>query len=470
MRVVVVGGGVSGLAAAHRLRELERARGGERASHRSLRAVRGGIGGDALEVVLLERSDRLGGKICTGELAGRWVETGAETFLVRESGADSAVLELARAVGLGDRLTHPAPVPAAIAVGGALRPVPAGTLLGVPAQPSTLDGLVAAVDRDVDSGQPLLAPGQDVGVGTLVRQRYGDEVVDRLVDPLLGGVYAGRADQLSLATTMPGLFATAQREHTLSAAVSAALAAAPRPTGQPVFASVQGGLSTLVDAIAAFGRPTVRLNMTVRELRRTADEWSLTVGSTRDAAQVRADAVVLAVPAKPAARLLDNRDVATVDYASTALVTLALPPGTELPELSGFLVPATEGFTVKAATFFSTKWGWSDGPVMVRASIGRYGEAQTLRRDDASLIEVARRELAELTGVGLPEPVAAGVRRWGGGLPQYGVGHLDRVAAVRADLPKTLAVCGAAYDGVGIAACVRSGQAAADSIWWSLGE
>jgi oxygen-dependent protoporphyrinogen oxidase len=442
MRVVVVGGGVSGLAAAHRLRER---------------------GGDAVEIVLLEQSGRLGGKIRTGELAGRWVETGAETFLVRENGADSAVLELARTVGLGERLTHPAPVPAAIAVGGALRPVPAGTLLGIPAQPAGGGG-----DRDVDSGRPLLAPGEDVGVGLLVRQRYGDDVVDRLVDPMLGGVYAGRADQLSLATTVPGLFATAQREHTLSGAVKAAMAAAPRPTGQPVFASVHGGLSTLVDAVAAAGHPIVRCNTTVRELRRTAGAWTLIVGSTRDAEQMPADAVVLAVPAAPAARLLEIEPI--VDYASMALVTFALPPGTALPDLSGFLVPATEGFAVKAATFFSTKWGWGDGPVLVRASIGRYGEEEILQRDDDSLIALAGKELAELTGVAWPEPVACGVRRWGGGLPQYAVGHLDRVAAVRAGLPPTLAVCGAAYDGVGIAACVRSGQAAADSIWRSLGE
>jgi oxygen-dependent protoporphyrinogen oxidase len=449
MRVVVVGGGVAGLTAAHRLRQR------------------------GAEVLVLERADRLGGKIHTGSLAGCSVETGAETFLMRENGADSSVLELARELGLGPKLVHPAPVPAAIAVDGALRPVPGGTLLGVPADPSTIDGYAG---EDVDSGQPLLAPGADIGVGELVRARYGNSIVDRLVDPLLGGVYAGRADLLSLATTMPGLYEAAQREHTLAGAVTSALAAAPRPTGQPVFASVQGGLSTLVDALAE--GLTVKLNSTVRELHSTPTGWSLTVGATRDAEQVPADAVVLAVPAAPASRLLDSAtatmvdtvDVAALDYASIALVTLALPPSTRLPELSGFLVPATEGLAIKAATFFSTKWSRPDGPVMVRASIGRYGETEVLQRDDAALTTLARAELAEIIGAPLPEPVAGAVYRWGGGLPQYGVGHLDRVARVRASLPATLAVAGAAYDGVGIAACVRSGQAAADSIWASLGE
>jgi oxygen-dependent protoporphyrinogen oxidase len=432
---------VAGLAAAHRLRQR------------------------GAEVLVLERGDRLGGKIHTGSLAGYPIETGAETFLMRENGADSAVLELARELALAPKLLHPAPVPAAIAVDGALRPVPGGTLLGVPADPSTIDGYRG---QDVDHGQPLLSPGQDIGVGQLVRARFGDSIVDKLVDPLLGGVYAGRADLLSLATTMPGLYAAAQRESTLSGAVTAALAAAPRPTGQPIFASVQGGLSTLVTALAE--GLTVKLNATVRQLTPVGPGWTLTVGSTRDAEQVSADAVVLAVPAAPAARLLVSEDAAALDYASIALVTLALPSGTRLPELSGFLVPATEGLSIKAATFFSTKWSRPDGPVMVRASIGRYGDTEVLQRDDAALTALARAELARVIDAALPEPVASAVYRWGGGLPQYGVGHLDRVARVRSSLPATIAVAGAAYDGVGIAACVRSGDAAADSIWPSLGE
>ncbi len=447
MRVVVVGGGVSGLAAAQRLREL---------------------GGDGVELVVLERSDRLGGKIHTGSLAGVPVETGAESFLMRELGAESAVLELARTVGLGDRLVHPSPVAAAIAVDHGLHPVPAGTLLGVPADPSTLDSFVHMEQSDVDLGSPLVEPGQDVGVGWLVRQRFGDSIVDRLVDPVLGGVYAGRADQLSLATTMPGLYAAAQREHTLSAAVGSALAAAPRPTGQPVFASVRGGLSTLVTSIADAARARIEFGSTVRRLVRTGSGWTLTIGSTRDAVELSTDAVVLAVPAAPAARLLDSTEVGALQYASIALVTFAFPPGTGLPGLSGFLVPATEGYAVKAATFISTKWTLNHGPVLVRASIGRHGDEELLQRPDADLIAQAHRELGDIIGATMPDPAASAVYRWGGGLPQYGVGHLDRVARVRSTLPGTLALAGAAYDGVGIAACVRSGQAAADAVWRSL--
>jgi oxygen-dependent protoporphyrinogen oxidase len=214
-RLVVVGGGIAGLAAALRLREW--------------------AGPDA-EITVVERSGRLGGKLHTGVLA----EGGAEMFLVRDQGAGSASVRadelaspawtLAQRVGLGGDLVHPAAVPAAIAFDDALHPIPGGTLLGVPADPSTVESIARVHDRDHDGGVPLLGPDEDVAVGSLVRRRLGDEVVERLVDPLLGGVYAGRADALSLAATMPGLHAAAQRHTTLRAAVQAALA---RPCSPP---------------------------------------------------------------------------------------------------------------------------------------------------------------------------------------------------------------------------------------------
>jgi oxygen-dependent protoporphyrinogen oxidase len=452
-RVVIVGGGIAGLAAAARLREL---------------------GGPNADVVVLERSDRLGGKIRTEPFVEQPVETGAETFLMLDQGRESAALELARRVGLGDELVHPAGVPAGIALDGALRPIPAGTLMGVPADPVSVRDVARITDADRDEGRPLLSPGEDISVGTLVRQRLGDEIVDRLVDPLLGGVYAGRADQLSLAATMPGLHRAALEEHTLTSAVRHAVAAAPRPPGTPVFASVHGGLSRLVDAVARAAAATVRVGQTVRAVSRTGQSWSLTVGPTISAETFAADAVVLAVPAAPAARLLDGIDpgaaaeVGRLEYASVALVTLALPVGTVLPHLSGFLVPASLGHAVKAVTCFSTKWPGTGELVLVRASVGRWGETATLQQTDEALIAVVRAELPELIGTPIGPPHAARVNRWGGGLPQYGVGHVARVAAVRRVLPPTVALAGAAYDGVGIAACVRSGQAAADAVWTAL--
>jgi len=193
---------------------------------------------------------------------------------------------------------------------------------------------------------------------------------------------------------------------------------------------------------------------------------------------VDADAVVIAVPAAPASRLLGASvpaaaaDLAAIDYASMAIVTLALPPSAFPNSIagSGFLVPAVEGRVIKAATFSSVKWGWYPGDlIMVRCSIGRHGDVEELQQSDDELIAVALRDLAVVAGL-RGVPIDAIVSRWGGGLPQYGVGHVDRVAAVRAMLPPTLAVAGAAYDGVGIAACVRSGEAAAEAVAKALNQ
>ncbi len=462
VRIAVVGGGIAGLAAAVRLRD---------------RAPAG------TDIVVFEQSGALGGKLRTGELAGTVVERGAESFLVGgPDGDESAAMRLARRVGLGDALVHPSAGQAAIAVDGALLPMPAGTLMGVPAEVSSLPPVAqVAPGGDRDEGRPLLGPGEDVAVGALVRRRLGDEVVDRLVDPMLGGVYAGRADRLSLAVTVPALARAARREHTLRDAVRAAKAGTARAPGRPIFATVAGGLSTLVAAAATASGAAIRLGVTVREVTRTATGWRLVHGPVPAPRAEEFDAVVIAVPAGPAARLLGGVDpraaagVAALDYASVALVALALPAGTVLPELSGFLVPAAEGTLVKAATFFSRKWahlGRAGGPVVVRASIGRYGEEHRLQHDDDSLVCTAHADLGRLLGAPLPAPLASWVQRWGGGLPQYAPGHLDRVAAARAALGahRGLALAGAGYDGVGIPACITSGEAAAEDVLKSLEE
>jgi protoporphyrinogen/coproporphyrinogen III oxidase len=347
------------------------------------------------------------------------------------------------------------------------------SLLGSVAQPA------AGADRD--EGRPLLAPGEDVAVGELVRARYGDQVADRLVDPMLGGVYAGRADRLSLATTMPALARTARVEHTLQGAVRAAQQAAVRVPGRPIFAALRGGMSSLIGAAAKASGARISLGLPVRELTRTTHGWRLLLGPVPEPQVDDVDAVVLAVPARPAARLLAGVDltaaaeVETLDYASVALATFAFPAGTELPGLSGFLVPPSEGTLVKAATFFTSKWphlAHADGPVVVRVSLGRAGEEERLQCDDAVLAATARTELARLAGRELPAPVAGWVQRWGGGLPQYAPGHLDRVALARAALGDHpgLALAGAAYDGVGVPACVASGEQAADDVLKHLEE
>ena len=455
-RVAVVGGGIAGLAAAVRIRDLAPA---------------------DTEIIVYEQSGALGGKLRTGELGGATVERGAESFLVgAPGGGESAAVRFARRLGLGPALVHPVAGRAALAIGGRLEPIPGGTLVGVPGDLTNL-GSVARVspDGDRDAGRPLLEAGEDISVGALVRRRYGDEVAERLVDPMLGGVYAGRADELSLATTMPALAEAARKEHTLAGAVRAAQAAAVRAPGRPIFATVDGGLSRLVATAATAAGARISLGLPVRELARTAHGWRLLLGPAPAPQTDDVDAVVLAVPAKAAARLLAGVDagaageVGVLTYASVALAGFALPAGTSLPELSGFLVPSGEGTLIKAATFFTRKWahlGSDGGPVIVRASIGRAGEEERLQRDDRTLAEQALAEVGALIGERLPAPAEFWVQRWGGGLPQYRPGHLDRVAAARGALAEMpgLALAGAAYDGVGIAACVASGERAADDV------
>jgi oxygen-dependent protoporphyrinogen oxidase len=447
---VVVGGGIAGLAAALAVRDTAP---------------------PGTRITVVERAGRLGGKLHTGEIDGKPTELGAETFLVRTP----EVVDLARAVGL--ELVHPAAGSASLLVDGVLRPLPAGTLLGVPTDPDVVEatGVLppASIERlraePDEPGTPL--GDDDIAVGALLRPRLGDAVVDRLVDPLLGGVYAGRADALSLDVTVPALAATARRYASVVRAARAARDAAPAATG-PVFGAVPGGLSRLVEAVAAATGAEFRLGLPVRELRPSADGWRLVVGSTRDPEVLDADAVVLAVPASPAARLLSDvsgaaaAEVGVLDYASVGLVTLALPE-TTLPAGSGLLVPATEGLTVKAVTFLSQKWG-TPGHVL-RASVGRYGEEEVLQRSDEDLVAAVTADLGRIVGAPV-RPVETRVTRWGGALPQYAPGHRDRVRRARAVLDPygTLALAGAAYDGVGIPACVRSGTAAGTRVGRAL--
>jgi protoporphyrinogen/coproporphyrinogen III oxidase len=453
--VAVVGGGISGVAAAW-----------------SLRAALG----DSVRLTLLEAGPALGGKLRVSDLAGLPVDEGAESFLWRRPEA----VDLARAVGLGDDLVHPAATGASVWSRGRLRPLPARTVMGVPAdlRPVVAGRLLspAGVARAaLDTVLPGRPPEGDVAVGRLVRRRMGAQVVDRLVEPLLGGVYAGRADELSLQAAVPQLALQVARTRSLLVAARRAVPPPAHGAPVPVFAGLRGGVGRLPDAVAMASAAEVRTGVTVREVARLPDgTWRLVAGPVPRPDVLEADAVVLAVPAAPAARLLADlapaaaRELATVEHASVAVVSLALRPSDLSGPLrgTGFLVPPTEGRLVKAVTFSSAKWAWladlDPGLVVVRASVGRHGEERDLQRADADLADAVRRELADLIGLH-GRPVAARVTRWGGGLPQYAVGHLDRVARIRSAVAEVpgLELCGAAYDGVGIPACIATAQAAA---------
>ena len=441
--VVIVGGGVSGLAAAWFLRDA------------------------GLRVTVLERAARPGGKLAPAEVAGFTVDAGAEALLARRPEA----VDLVRAVGLGEDLVHPATSAAGVWSRGMVRPLPTGHVMGVPLDLPALrrSGVLTAAGLARAAAERLLpvrAVQDDVPVGVWVRSRWGAEVVDRLVDPLLGGVWAGHADGLSLRAAAPSLAAAAFAGHRLRR---------PAADPSPVFAGVRGGVARLIPALVAGSGARLRTGVTVRGLTRRQHDWQLLAGPTTAPELIEADAVILAVPATVAARLLAGavpraaERLGQIEYASAAIITLVLPPGPRPLRGSGFLVPAVEGRMIKAVTFSSAKWAWTGaqagGDVVVRASVGRFGETADLARPDDELIRVVRTELTEACGLS-GEPRAALVTRWGGSLPQYTVGHVDRVASIRSavgGLPG-LAVCGAAYDGIGIAACIASAARAAEAV------
>ncbi|MGW9431543.1 protoporphyrinogen oxidase [Streptomyces decoyicus] len=462
--VVVIGGGISGLAAAHRLLE-----GGAR-------------------VTVLEASDRLGGKLYAGEIEGVPVDLGAESMLARRPEA----VELARAVGIGDRLQPPTTATASLWTRGALRPMPKGHVMGVPGDlgPLAASGVISPEGLariDEDTRLPRTEVGEDVAVGAYVAQRLGREVVDRLVEPLLGGVYAGDAYQISMRAAVPPLFEAARTNRSLLDGVrgiQARSAAAVHQTGAtatgPVFMGIEGGIGTLPGAVADAVRAKggeIRTGTPVTAVRRSAQGWQLDL----DGAALTADAVVLATPAHATARLLAPvcgpaaAELDSVEYASMALVTMAFRRADVEERLtgSGFLVPPVDGRKIKASTFSSNKWGWTGGfdpdLFVLRTSIGRYGDEADLAREDAELVGFSRADLREAVGL-TAAPVASRVTRWDGGLPQYPVGHLARVGRIQdavAQLPG-LRVCGALYTGVGIPACIASARTAADDILATL--
>jgi oxygen-dependent protoporphyrinogen oxidase len=470
--VVIVGGGISGLAAAFFLRD----------------ATVGGSadGGTAVRVTVLEGSPRLGGKLSASRVAGVSMDEGAEALLARRPEG----IDLITATGLGGGLVPAGTTSSAIWTRGVMRPLPRRQFMGVPADVDELAGTGVVSDRGIERArqETLVEREGDVSVSQFIGGALGAEVVDRLVDPLLGGVYAGRSEDLSFDATLAPLAAATHARPVLTEAAASLLPpspAGPEAKPAPVFVTLTTGLGALPAALATASGAQVRTGAVVRELARTASGWRLTVGSAATPEYLEADAVILACPAAPAARLLAttapgaSAALGEIPYASMAIITLAYQAAGMFAEhspdagRSGYLVPAVDGKAVKAATFSTVKWPHlaksaadAGSPVhIIRCSVGRIGEVALLQRDDADLVALAAAELSEATGIP-GRPVESRVTRWGGGLPQYNVGHLARVARIRAAVAGQpgLAVAGAAYDGVGIPACVATARLAADQV------
>lgn len=451
-RVVVVGGGIAGLAAAHEL------------------------AGHGLEVAVREAGDALGGKIRTEAFAGAALDVGPDAFLSRRPEA----VELCRALGLGDELVAPSAGAAFVWVGRHLRRLPAAMVLGVPTRLGPLvrsrvlspPGVVRAAVEPLLPGRPLA--DDDAALGALVRRRFGTEVHQRLVDPLVGGITAGDTDRLSVEVVAPQLAAAARRHRSLGiGARKAGAGGDPLPGATPPFLTLPGGLGRLVEVLGehlAGAGVDVRTADAVSSLRLGPHGGYVVEGRSGPTV---ADAVVLAAPTPVAARLVGPHapdsaaTLAAIEYASVTLVAFAFPTAAVGRRLdgSGFLVARGQGRLMTACSWTSSKWPHvaSDDRVVLRVSAGRSGDDRADRLSDEALVVALRLELAEALGIVGP-PLEVGVTRWREAFPQHAPGHRRRIAAVESGLAHRLpgvALAGAALDGVGLPACIASGQAAA---------
>ncbi|MBA3283265.1 MAG: protoporphyrinogen oxidase [Acidimicrobiia bacterium] len=467
--VVVVGGGIAGLTAAFRLSQA-------------------GIG------VTVVEPDRLGGTLQTSMVAGRPVDEAADAFLLRVPWA----LALCHDLEIDGELISPAARSAQVFVDGARRALPAGHVLGVPTDLDALarSGIVSAaalarvaadLDLPADPGDPGPSAA-DVAIGPYLRRRLGDEVVDRLVDPLVGGINAGDTATLSLAAVVPQLDAAArsgdpslirscraQRERGLGAAAGGA-----GSTEAPIFAAPIGGMARLVDALVGLmagvdfrvGRRVVDVEFPGHCGAATGSGPAVRV-ALDDGCVLDADAMVLACPAHAAGPLLAtvapeaSAMLRSIEHASISMVTVAFEQHGLVPEagMSGCLVPRDQGMLVTAISYATAKWAQLRDPerddVLVRVSAGRHGDDRHLDLDDAALTERVLTDLDRVVGV-RSAPTEVRIGRWPRSFPQYAPGHLDRVDAMEAalaGLPVVLA--GAALRGVGVPACIRTGEDAA---------
>lgn len=459
-RVVVVGGGITGLAAAYTLSRPSAA--------------------GTVDVTLVETSPRLGGKILTEQVGPFLIEGGPDSFLTLKP----AAVEFARELGLADRLIGTQePGGAFILYRGRLEPLPDGLAGLVPQRlgPFLRSGLFAPLEKArfaLDLVVPPSRNGADESLGSFVRRRLGPAAVDRLAAPLLAGIHAGDIDRLSLRATFPQ-FADAERRYgSLTRAVLARRRAGQSRVGAglPMFMTLRGGLRELVGAVTrALPGGSVRTAQVVR-ITRTSADYVLTL---HDGAELRADAVVLAVPAAVTTHLLSivNPDAArllpSIPYVSTAAVVLAFHRADVAHPLSGhgYVVARSERTLHTACTWVSSKWPHRapGDHVLLRTYVGRDGDQAALAMDDEALGALVLRELTPLLGI-RGTPALVRVYRWPQAMPQYLVGHLERVAGVRACLQRTpgLVLAGSAYEGVGIPDCIRQGREAASAVLAAL--
>lgn len=438
----VVGGGISGLTAAYRLRAAA---------------------GEDATITLFEPRDRLGGVLRTERVGGRPMDVGAEAFVVRRPEMPALLAEL----GLSGRQLSTTGARPLIYSQQRLHPLPAGTVVGIPSSGASMAGLVDAATVARIDAEPASAlrwdPGGDPAVAELVGERFGEQTVARSVDPLLSGVYAGSAATIGVRAAAPSVAAALDRgAPSLTDAVRQGM---PPASGAPVFGALDGGYQVLIDELVERGRPRW-VRAAVHRLDPDDPGWSLLDDT---GARWHADAVILAVPAPRLATLVgevaprSSAAAARIASASSVVVALAVPADTPLPQSSGVLAASGEPLHAKAITLSSRKWGAPGKTQLLRLSFGRFGDDLATTASDDELLAWAQDDLAAVFGL-TADVVDARVQRWIDAMPQYGPGHAGLVAEVRAGLPPGMAVAGSYLDGIGVPACIGAAGRAVEAL------
>jgi oxygen-dependent protoporphyrinogen oxidase len=454
-RIAIIGGGISGLSAAFTLQQSSTA-----------------------DYTLYESSPHLGGVLRTEHIDGCIVEAGPDSFITEKPWA----ADLCRTLGLGDQLigSNDADRKTYILVHGRLIPMPDGLMFLVPTKilPTGFSPLFSwstKLRMAQEMFRPPHAANGDESVASLVERHYGAEMVDRLADPLLSGVYGGEAANLSVRAVLPR-FAEMERTHgSLGRAMLAARKKMPRPANKPappLFTSLKNGMQQLVETlILCINQKSVLTNTQVQSVQREANGWTISAGLKSD----HFDAVILAVPSRVAAQLLAitspelSAELAAVGYSSSITVGLGydrdvrrkLPPG------FGFLVPRSENKRLLAATFVHNKFPHRapDDRALLRCFFAGSNAENIWQLSDETIINIVREELQQIVGL-RAAPLFARVYKWKSAMAQYGVGHLERlerIESLRKQLPG-LALAGNGYRGIGVPDCIRSGQQAAKEL------
>jgi len=458
-RIGIIGGGISGLAAAFALEQKRRA-------------------GAEIEYAVFEGSPRFGGVLVTDRVDGCLIEAGPDSFLTEKPWAS----DLCRQLGLGDQLigSNDADRKTYILTRGHLVEMPDGLMFMVPTKivPSVLSPLFSTETKIRMAREWFHPPHKangDESVAAFVDRHYGSEMVDRLADPLLSGVYGGEASQLSVRAVLPRFAEMEAKYGSLGRAMLATrkkMAQAAKGPPRPLFSSLKDGMQQMVDALLAQLPPdALHANVPVQAIQPQDDGWTVSAGLDSD----QFDAVILAVPAGQAARVLQlashelAAELSAITYSSSVTLTLgydkkvraSLPPG------FGFLVPRSEGTRMLAATFVHNKFPHRAPPdrAIIRCFLGGSRDEAVLDLSGEEIVSIARSELRKILGL-TAEPLFARVYKWRGAMAQYSVGHLERlqrIEAVRQTLPG-LALAGNAYSGIGVPDCVRSGTEAANAL------